>query len=112
MYTASQPVYYHYSNTCGDLCRIRTCDLVLRRHLLYPAELRDQQKYLVLAPGLEPGRLTATDFKSVMSTIPSCEQLVLVLLDVVDILVSTIHVSATVSITKDITNNSTADCDT
>ena len=26
----------------GDPCRIRTCDLLLRRQLLYPAELRDQ----------------------------------------------------------------------
>ena len=26
----------------GDPCRIRTCDLPLRRPLLYPAELRDQ----------------------------------------------------------------------
>ena len=26
----------------GDPCRIRTCDLLLRRQLLYPAELRDR----------------------------------------------------------------------
>ena len=60
------------STSFGDPGRIRTLDLVIRSHLLYPAELRNQQKKLVAAPGFEPGRPKATDFKSGVSTVPPC----------------------------------------
>ena len=53
----------------GLSCRIRTCDPQLRRLLLYPAELRTVTWY----PRADSNRhaMLATDFKSVMSTIPS-----------------------------------------
>ena len=58
----------------GLLYRIRTCDLLLRRQLLYPAELRADPWY----PRADSNRhaIMATDFKSVMSTIPSRGHLV------------------------------------
>ena len=47
--------------------RIRTCDLLLRRQLLYPAELR--RHVLVLEAGIEPARAQGPqDFKSGVST--------------------------------------------
>ena len=57
-----------YSNIrSGVPYRIRTCDLLLRRQLLYPAELR--RHILVLGAGIEPARAQGPqDFKSGVST--------------------------------------------
>ena len=48
-----------------DPDRIRTCDLLIRSELLYPAELRGQIDYLVIIPkaesgGLDPHSLSGT----------------------------------------------------
>ena len=54
-------------DTISDPDRIRTCDLLLRRQLLYPAELRDQ--FVVVGAGIEPARTQCPlDFKSNVST--------------------------------------------
>ena len=52
-----------------DRDRIRTCDRLLRRQMLYPAELLVHLYALVPGDGLEPSRpFRPTDFKSVVST--------------------------------------------
>ena len=50
----------------GDPDWIRTSDHMLRRHVLYPTELRGHN--MVRLVGLEPTWLTPTDFKSVVYT--------------------------------------------